>query len=255
MPLPIKWAAFAALTAFFVVPARVPGGIQLSAAAAADSPLRPDRDSRPSSAIDSAATSTNSLRDEMLHGAAGQWQHWTSVPELVVLTSVMQYHADARGTYIATSEALTADAAKNLVDDLTDALRLLTNGTFEQFGRIEFETAVAGANVSIVRPRQIVVARYRGLQDLAHTIGLGGRKAARNGAIIGAAILLDNDFDRGSGKRRLLRTHELGHALGFNHVTSRPSIMNPRIGPQMTESDREVVMLAFHRSGSRATDD
>jgi len=251
MPRPIKWAAFAALIAFLAVPARVPGGMQLSAAVAPDSPLRADGGSNLSSSIHSATTS--SLHDEMLHGVAGQWQHWTSVPELVVLTSVMQFQSDARSEYVATSEVLPSDAAKNLADDLTDALRLLTNGTFEEFRIVKFEAAVAGANVSIVRPRQIVVARYRGLQDVAHTIGLGGRKAARNGAIIGAAILLDNEFDRSSAKRRLLRTHELGHALGYNHVTSRPSIMNPRIGPQMTDADRQVVMQAFNRSGAPAT--
>jgi hypothetical protein len=227
--------------AFFVAPARVPGSLQLSAAVATDSPLRPD-----------GGSSSNSPRDEMLYGAAGQWQHWTLVPELVVVTSVMQYQSDARDEYIATSEVLTADVAETLVEDLTAALRLLTNGTFERFARVKYETAVAGAKVSIVRPRQIVVARYRGLQDVAHTIGLGGRKAARNGSIIGGAVLLDNDFDRSSGKRQLLRTHELGHALGYNHVTSRPSIMNPRIGPQLTDSDRQVVMLAFQGTGSRA---
>ena len=184
---PIKWAAFAVLMAFFVAPARVPGGMQFSAAVAPDSPLRPD-----------GGSSSNVPRDEMLHGAAGQRQHWTAVPELVVLTSVMQYQSDARDEYIATSDVLTADVAQNLVDDLTVALRLLTNGTFEHFARVKYETAVAGAKVSIVRPRQIVVARYRGLQDVAHTIGLGGRKAARNGSIIAAAVLLDNDFDRSS---------------------------------------------------------
>src|SRR5687768_13117580 len=153
---PIKWAAFAALMAFFVAPAPVPGGMQFSAAVATDSPLRPD-----------GRSSSNALRDEMLHGAAGQWQHWTSVPELVVLTSVMQYQSDARDEYVATSEVLTAGVAEGLVDDLTDALRLLTNGSFEHFATVKYETAVAGAKVSIVRPRQIVVARYRGLQDVA----------------------------------------------------------------------------------------
>jgi len=241
---PIRCAAFAALIVFVVAPARVPGDMPLSAAVATDSPRRPD-----------GGSSSNAPRDEMLHGAAGQWQHWTAVPELVVLTSVMQYQSEARDEYVATSELLTAGVAETLVDDLTDALRLLTNGTFEHFARVKYETALAGAKVSIVRPRQIVVARYRGLQDMAHTIGLGGRKAARNGSIIGAAVLLDNDFDRSSGKRQLLRTHELGHALGYNHVTSRPSIMNPRIGPHMTDADRQVVMLAFHRSSPPATDD
>lgn len=54
--------------------------------------------------------------------------------------------------------------------------------------------------------------------------------------------------------RRLLRTHELGHALGFNHVKSRLSIMNPRIGPEVTALDRQIMMLAFQRPGSCPTE-
>jgi len=64
--------------------------------------------------------------------------------------------------------------------------------------------------------------------------------------------VLDNEFDRTSELRRLLRTHELGHALGYNHVKSRVSIMNPRIGPELTDFDRQVVMLAFRRPDFRS---
>jgi len=66
------------------------------------------------------------------------------------------------------------------------------------------------------------------------------------------ASVLDNEFDRTSELRRLLRTHELGHALGYNHVKSRVSIMNPRIGPELTDFDRQVVMLAFRRPDFRS---
>ena len=164
----------------------------------------------------------------MLRDSSGRRQHWTSVPNLVVLTSVMEYHAGDSTEYVATSELLNAEDTKSLVADLTVALRLLSNNTFEQFATIQYETVPAGASVTIVRPKQIVVGRYQGLRRLAQTIGLGGRKARRDGAIVGAAILLDSEFDRTSDERRLLRTHELGHALGFNHVKSRLSIMNPQ---------------------------
>jgi hypothetical protein len=58
---------------------------------------------------------------------------------------------------------------------------------------------------------------------------------------------LDRDFDKGDARRWLLRTHELGHALGYNHVTVRTSIMNPAIGPEPTDFDRAGAVIAFQR--------
>ena len=59
------------------------------------------------------------------------------------------------------------------------------------------------------------------------------------------SIILDSDFDRMNDSRNLLRMHELGHALGYNHVQSRVSIMNPKIGPGPTELDRAIARVAF----------
>ena len=77
------------------------------------------------------------------------------------------------------------------------------------------------------------------------TLGFGGRRTRTDGTVTAGAILLDNEFDRSDAKRRLLRTHELGHALGYNHVRSRPSIMNPEIGPEPNAFDREAAVIAF----------
>jgi len=190
----------------------------------------------------------------MLIDATGHRQHWPSIPQLVVLTSVMNYHADASNQYVATSERLSIEDANSLTDDLTAALRLLTTGAFEQFATVQYETVPTGSSVTIVRPNQIVVGRFHGVRRLANTIGFGGRKARRDGAIVGGAVVLDSEFDRASSMRRLLRTHELGHALGFNHVKSRVSIMNPSIGSEMTEHDRQISMVAFQRAGARRTE-
>jgi hypothetical protein len=191
--------------------------------------------------------------DEMLLDAGGRRQYWQSTPGLVVITSVLQYRSPAvlqyrspaSEEYVATADAMTPAESKELVADLTFGLQLLTDGAFEQFANIKYETAIAGSPVAIVRPNQVVVGRFQGVKDLANTIGFGGRKARRNGAIVGGTIVLDNDFDRTSDRKRLLRTHELGHALGFNHVHSRVSIMNPRVGPGVNEIDRQIARVAF----------
>ena len=68
-------------------------------------------------------------------------------------------------------------------------------------------------------------------------------------------MYLDRDFDRDDNRRRLLRIHELGHALGYQHVESRSSIMNPSIGPEPTEFDRAGAVIAFSRPvGNRSPD-
>jgi len=84
----------------------------------------------------------------------------------------------------------------------------------------------------------------RGLRERLGTIGLGGR-SERGGTIRGGSIILDTEYERRGPLRSLLRTHELGHALGYHHVESRVSIMNPRIGSEPTDVDRRAAAVAF----------
>jgi hypothetical protein len=183
--------------------------------------------------------------DEMLLGSKGRLQHWTHAPELVVLVSVMDYHGDGGTESVATDTTLTDAEADGLVSDLTGALATLTDHKYVEFAAVRRETLAAGSRASISRRGQIVVGRYSGVRSLAKTIGFGGRSAWADGTIASGAIVLDSDFDRTSEQRRLLRSHELGHALGYNHVQSHLSIMNPSIGPELTEFDRMAVQVAF----------
>jgi hypothetical protein len=41
-----------------------------------------------------------------------------------------------------------------------------------------------------------------------------------------------------------LYAHELGHCLGFNHVTERPSIMNPAADASNPSADQSMLQLA-----------
>ncbi len=90
-------------------------------------------------------------------------------------------------------------------------------------------------------------AATTGITSLAKTIGYGLWSEQPDGSIVGGAMYLDREFDRDDNRRRLLRIHELGHALGYQHVESRTSIMNPSIGPEPTEFDRAGAIIAFAR--------
>jgi len=182
--------------------------------------------------------------DEMLLGSHTTPLRWDRVPELVVLMPVMQYEKGRGTEYRATAERLSDDEATQLVADLTSALAVLTDDAFQGFSSVRRESVAAGDVVNVMRPGQIVVARYNGVKDQLATIGFGGR-STRKSTIRAGSIILDNDFDRTNETRRLLRMHELGHALGYNHVLSRPSIMNPKIGPQPTDFDRAAARIAF----------
>lgn len=196
------------------------------------------------SGVSADANDTAAL-DELLRGADGIVKHWNHPPALVILDSVLMFREGEVSTYTATDEQLTTTEDEELVCDLTDALRLLTGNTYLNFASIHHESVRAGTEVRVLRSGQVVAGRYRSVQNLVHTIGLGGRASKSDGTITSAAIILDNDFDRTSPQRWLLRTHELGHALGYNHVQSRISIMNPSIGPEPTAFDREAARVAF----------
>jgi hypothetical protein len=187
----------------------------------------------------------------------GRLERWTSAPPLVVLTTVMNYEAGFGDTreYHATSEQMTDAEVDLMVAHFTEALAMLTGNTFTAFASIERESYSAGAQVKTLRAGKIVVGRYKGVQGLANTIGFGGRVTNDNGDVTAGSVYLDRDFDKASEQRRLLRTHELGHALGYFHVTTRTSIMNPAIGPEPTAFDRQGAIIAFQRQPGNQSPD
>jgi hypothetical protein len=192
--------------------------------------------------------------DEMFRSTNSQLQRWTQRPSLVVLGSVMEYRS-AGDTYEATGEQLSDEEVTLMVLQLTEGLVLLSGNTYTSFSSIDVERPAAGTRVTALRTNKIVVGRYNGIVTFAHTIGYGQWATLSDGSIGGGAMFLDRDFDRNDSRRRLLRIHELGHALGYQHVESRTSIMNPSIGPEPNDFDRSAAIIAFQRPvGNRAPD-
>jgi len=187
--------------------------------------------------------------EEMLRGPRGRFEQWTDVPELVVLTSVMEFQTGDSPERVATTASLTPGEVDDLVTELTSDLGLLTGNTFERFAAIRRESVAPGASTRVIRRNQIVVGRYRNVLVQAGVLGLGGRAVREDGAITAAALVLDDEYDRTGPMRALLRAHELGHALGYRHVESRESIMNPRIGSGATAVDRRIATIAYRAVG------
>jgi hypothetical protein len=167
----------------------------------------------------------------------------------------MDYRNGSDQTYMATGEQLTDDEIDLLRTHLMEGLALLTGNTYLSFASVEIERPAAGARVNTLRSGTIVVGRYSGIMNIAKTIGYGLWSEQPNGSIAGGAMYLDRNFDKDDDRRRLLRVHELGHALGYQHVQSRTSIMNPSIGPEPTDFDRVGALIAFARPvGNRSPD-
>ena len=190
-----------------------------------------------------AAPDEAALR-ELLEGPGGQREVWDRVPELVVLGGVVEFAPQAfTHAYRATGESIAPEEIEVLVADLTSALAELTDYRLERFAEVRVESLAEGDEVSLFRRGQVVVGRFAGVREQMGTLGYGGR-TARRGTITAGAVILDAEFDGASADRRILRTHELAHALGYNHVEARPSIMNPRVGTEMTTFDRLAVAVA-----------
>jgi hypothetical protein len=150
---------------------------------------------------------------------------------------------------------MTEEEVALLVAQMTEGLALLTADTYASFESVEIERPGAGDRVNVTRNGKIVVGRYTGIVSLANTIGYGRWSTLSDGTVVGGAMFLDRDFDKNDSRRRLLRIHELGHALGYQHVKSRTSIMNPAIGPEPTDFDRAGATVAFQRTpGNRSPD-
>jgi hypothetical protein len=181
--------------------------------------------------------------DQMFRGNGGELHRWTTAPAIVVERRVLQFTGVDRDRYTAAADMMSDADLASLLDDLTWALPQLTGGTYQDFAQVVVETSGIGTDVGVNRPGIIVVARYEGLSAASGFWGYTRWAWNGRGEMRAATVMLDQAFETsGSGYRRSLRAHELGHALGYNHVDVRDSVMN---------SSARILPNSFDRHGSR----
>jgi hypothetical protein len=192
--------------------------------------------------------------DEMFR--APQLRRWTSAPPILLEMRSLQFTDVNMMDAVALADVMPDAEANSIVDDMSWALPQLTGGTFSSFASVTRQTAAQGARVSLLNDDVITVSRVVGLTAATGFWGYGRWRFQSDGRVVAGIVMLDRDFDRsGSSFVRSLRSHELGHALGYNHVTVRTSVMNAQARTEPNDFDRDAARIAFQRPpGNRAPD-
>lgn len=193
--------------------------------------------------------------DEMCRGD-GALHRWTDAPALVIIDAVLQFTGVSGSAYVALDEHVPAAERASLATDLAWGLQQVTGGAISAFASVSVESPAPGASVNFFsRAGTIVVARFSGLSQQTGYWGYG-RWARRGDAVGAGAIMIDRDFDAaGTPYTRSLRVHELGHALGYSHVSKRQSFMNPSAMYEPNDFDRDAARVAFQRPPGNTSPD
>jgi hypothetical protein len=184
--------------------------------------------------------------DELLR--VTRLQRWTSAPPLRVQTRTLQFTGINQAEGVGIADEMSGNERVILEDDLTWALPQLTGNTFTSFAGVTRETIDVDARMQVLNTGMITVARYAGLTAGSGFWGYSRWQFRPDGTVIGGTIMLDRDFDRsGHASRRSLRAHELGHALGYTHVTVLQSVMNSSAVTEPNTFDKQATLIAFLR--------
>jgi len=197
--------------------------------------------------------------DQMFRGGQGL-KRWTSAPQLILETRTLQY-VNTNSVFSATalSENMTDDEVSTWLADLAWGLPQMTGGTFQAFASITVRTTPPGQVANQSNVGFITVAREQGMNAATGTtLGLGTWLQNPDFSVAGGILTLDRDEDMTTGPvRRIIRTHELGHSLGYSHVTSQLSVMSPNCCAidTLTAFDLAVTKIAFQRPPGSTTPD
>jgi hypothetical protein len=174
----------------------------------------------------------------------------------VIERRVLQFTDTSAASYQTVDETLTQSEVDSVIADLLAGYELLTAGRLGAMASVTAQQAPAGATLTPRQDGRIVVTRQIGLTAATTFWGYARWSTNADGEVTSGVIILDRDFERGpSAFHRSLRMHELGHALGCQHVTGRQSVMNSTATIEPNTFDRQAARIAMLRpTGNRTPD-
>ena len=192
--------------------------------------------------------------DELCRGAGGL-RRLVSAPALIVQLADLQFTIPGALTAVALDSGMSDADAQGMVDDMVSGLQALTGDNLRAFSSVTLDRAPAGSVVNLLTSGSFTVSRFAGLRSPA-AVGYGRWQQLPTGEVTGGLAMLDADYDRDPFARRRVRVHELGHAIGYLHVSTAFSIMKTLTGPEVpTPLDRAMTRVAFQRRpGNRPPD-
>ncbi len=201
-----------------------------------------------------AATFDLAAFDEMFRAPA--LTRWTSAPPLVIERRVVQFTDAEMLDGRALDDMMSPAEADSVLADLNRAVSPMTGRVFREFSSVRIAASAAGSVVDLWNDGVITVSWANGLQAATGAWGYGRWSSKGDGTVTAGLLILDSGFQRsGSPFVRSLRVHELGHALGYRHVTATPSVMNATALLEPTAFDRDATRIAFDRQpGNRSPD-
>lgn len=185
------------------------------------------------------------------HLSGGAITRWSVAPALIVETSLV---GAPTAQNVALAEQVSSGLVTSLIDRLTQALPQLTGSTFSSFASVTRQTTAEGKAIEMYANGAITVAWYT--TRTTGQCGIGG--PAYNAAtfdVIGGAVWLDFVCNTTDASTDAVKVHEMGHALGYDHVTTTASVMQPTCCSEITSFDRDATTIVFRRpAGNRAPD-
>ena len=185
--------------------------------------------------------------DEMFRGwpeFAGLTR-WTKPPSLLIETSLLPEY----GSTTAADTQLEAPEIDDVILRMAAALPQLTGGVYQSFRSVTRRTTSPGATVDMPLDT-VTVVHY--LRPVPQVCGYAGPALDQELAVVQGRVWLDRDWLQCNPRAAV---HELGHALGYSHVESAVSIMNPAPASGPTAFDRDAAIVGFARqTGNQAPD-
>lgn len=194
--------------------------------------------------------------DQMFRHSSSGLTRWRTPPGLTIERRVLQFTDVGANTYQALEESLTQEEVDAVVADLLAGYDLLTAGRIGPLTSVAAQESAIGSTVTPRQNGRIVVTRQAGLTAATQFWGYARWSTTGDGEVTSAVIILDRDFERSASPfHRSLRMHELGHALGCQHVTGRQSVMNADARTEPNTFDRQAARIATLRpTGNRTPD-